>query len=51
VITNFDDNLIPSKPRTGVELCISIPETTSNENSILGDSTFSDYSDRLLEAR
>jgi hypothetical protein len=48
VITNFDENLIPSKPGRGVELCISIPETTSNENSIPGDSTFSDYSDRLL---
>jgi hypothetical protein len=51
VITNFDENLIPSKLRRGVERCISIPETTSNENSIPGDSTFSDYSDRLLGAR
>jgi hypothetical protein len=49
VITNFDENLIPSKPGRGVELCIGIPETTSNENSIPGDSTFSDYSDRLLD--
>jgi hypothetical protein len=49
VITNFDENLIPSKPPRGVELCVTILETTSNENSIPSDSTFSDYSDRLLE--
>ncbi len=48
MITNFDENLIPPKPRRGVEFCITILETTNNENSIPSDSTFSDYSDRLL---
>jgi hypothetical protein len=48
VITNFDENSIPSKPRGGVELCLTILETTKDENSIPSDTMISDYSDRLI---
>jgi hypothetical protein len=49
VIADFDENLIPSKPRSGVELCTAILEAPKDENSVPNDSTFSDYSDRLLD--
>jgi hypothetical protein len=48
VIAEFDENSIPSKPRSGVKLCTTILEASKDENSIPNDSTFSDYSDRLL---
>jgi hypothetical protein len=51
VIAEFDENSIPSKPRSGVKLCTTILEASKDENSIPNDSTFSDYSDRLLADR
>jgi hypothetical protein len=47
-IANFDENLIPSKPRRGVELCVTIVERNKDENSIPSNSPFFDYSDKLL---